>query len=279
MTDAASQPGFSFSRPRKGSWFQVFKPFDFEWNRATLPIVGLPPALAGLKIIHLTDLHLRMRWHAAYDQLLDRVREADADLLLFTGDFVDNKRDHRSAVPNVRRMAAGLRAKHGCYGILGNHDSLAFGPRLAETPMEWISGLRRLVPFENDRGRATVELIGLPGAIRKDLPPDFAGSMPPPPRPGDGTVRIVLSHYPDHLTRTAVLRPHLFLAGHTHGGQVCLPGGVPVVKHDALPRRYCSGVHRYDDTWLVVGRGFGATTLPLRVFCPPEVIEIELVAG
>jgi predicted MPP superfamily phosphohydrolase len=274
-TDVAGPPRCTLTRPRKGRWFQALRPFDFEWNHVVLQIPNLPRALVGLRLIHLTDLHLRERWHPAYDRLLDRVREANADLLLFTGDFVDDKRDHTPALPTVRRMAAGLRAKRGVYAVLGNHDQLAFGPRLSETPIELISGVRRLVPFDG----GTVELIGLPGAIRRDLPPAFADALPPPPGPADTTVRVVLSHYPDHVARTAVLKPHLFLAGHTHGGQVCLPGGVPIIKHDTLPRRYCSGVHRYGDTWLVVGRGFGSTTLPLRVFCPPEVIEIELAAA
>lgn len=273
MADLFPQPCFRLARPRVGRWFQVGTPFDFEWNVARLEVPGLPAALRGLRIVHLTDLHLRGPWHDAYDFLLDRIRQADADLLLFTGDFVDDKVDHTPALPAVRRMADGFRARLGCFAVLGNHDRLHFGPRLRETPVRLLSGRRQEIQI----GDATVELIGLPGSVRKELPSAFVGTMPPPPN-GDGrTTRIVLSHFPDHLRRTAALRPHLFLAGHTHGGQVCLPGGVPIVKHDSLSRRYCRGVHRVDDTWLVVSRGFGSTTLPLRVFCPPEVIEIELV--
>lgn len=269
---SSTAPRAQLHRSRKGRWFQILKPFDFEWNRVKLEIPDLPPQLAGLRIIHLTDLHVRGPWHDAYDRLLEHIAKADADLLLFTGDFVDNKKDHTPALPSMRRLAEGFRAKYGCYAILGNHDRMHFHPRLVETPLHAICGERRTIDIDG----ATVELIGLPGAVRPDLPPDFATSMPPPPKPGDDTIRIVLSHFPDHLRRTAELRPHLFLAGHTHGGQCCLPGGIPIIKHDSLPRRLCSGVHRVGDTWLVVGRGFGATTLPLRIFCPPEVIEIEL---
>lgn len=266
-----SSPRCELTRPGKGRWFQFPRPFDFEWNHARLEVPGLPPALAGLRIVHLTDLHLRARWHDAYDRLLDRIHDSNPDLLLFTGDFVDDKRDHSSALPNVYRMAEGLRANLGVFAILGNHDGPDFAPSLAKTHIPLLDGERRTL----DVNGATVELIGLPGWKRKHLPPDFADAIPPPPTDGR-TLRIVLSHFPDHLRRTAALRPHLFLAGHTHGGQCCLPGGIPLIKHDSLPRRYCSGVHRVGDTWLVVGRGFGATTLPLRVFCPPEVVEVEL---
>jgi predicted MPP superfamily phosphohydrolase len=136
-----------------------------------------------------------------------------------------------------------------------------------------IGGRRRVLSF----GDASIELIGLPGYLRIKLPPDFADSMPPPPDAKSGMIRIVLSHFPDHLRRTETLQPHLFLAGHTHGGQVCLPGRIPIIKHDKLPRRWCSGIHRVGETWLVVNRGFGAGNPQVRLFCPPEVIEIELV--
>jgi hypothetical protein len=125
-------------------------------------------------------------------------------------------------------------------------------------------------------GDATIELIGLPGVDRRDLDRGFVDAVPPRGATPPGTLRIVLSHFPDHLRRTEVLRPDLFLAGHTHGGQVCLPGMVPIIKHDSLPRPLTTGVHRVGPTWLVVTRGLGTTTLPLRVFCPPEVMEIVL---
>jgi predicted MPP superfamily phosphohydrolase len=66
------------------------------------------------------------------------------------------------------------------------------------------------------------------------------------------------------------------LAGHTHGGQACLPGGIPIIRHDTLPRRYCRGVNRLFDTWLVVSRGMGFATRQFRVFCPAEVVELVL---
>jgi predicted MPP superfamily phosphohydrolase len=68
----------------------------------------------------------------------------------------------------------------------------------------------------------------------------------------------------------------VYLAGHTHGGQICGPGGLALTWNDSMARRYCKGVHRYRDTWLVVSRGMGFSQLPLRLFCPPEAIEIRL---
>lgn len=253
-----------------GARLQLFTPGGYEWTRVTLPVAGLPAALAGLRVVHLTDLHTTHRWHAAYDQLLAQLAAADPHLLLVTGDFVDDKWDHRAALPVVTRLVAGFRARLGVFGILGNHDRMHFAPRLDDSPVKLIVGQRRLI----EHNGTAIELVGLPGEVREDLTDAWLASFPPRP---DASLRIVLAHYPDQIRRTTgVLRPDIQLAGHTHGGQICLPNGWPPITHDGLPRRYAKGVHRVDDTWLVVGRGFGTTGLPIRAFCSGQVIELVL---
>jgi predicted MPP superfamily phosphohydrolase len=158
----------------------------------------------------------------------------------------------------------------GCFAIHGNHDSYQIGAELRDSQVKFLDGRRHVVDLPGGQ----VELIGLPGRRRIELLPEFVDSLP---RPQADVPRIILSHFPDHLIRTAVLQPDLFLAGHTHGGQICFPGGGPLIWHDKLPRRLSRGAHRVGDTWLVVSRGLGATGLPIRVFCTPEVVEIRLV--
>jgi hypothetical protein len=72
------------------------------------------------------------------------------------------------------------------------------------------------------------------------------------------------------------LEPDIYLSGHTHGGQICLPNGVPLLSHDSMPSRFKKGIHRIEHTWFVVSNGFGFTGLPFRVFCPAEVCELTL---
>jgi predicted MPP superfamily phosphohydrolase len=88
--------------------------------------------------------------------------------------------------------------------------------------------------------------------------------------------RIVLSHYPDLFAFARSLHPDLYLAGHTHGGQICPPGERALLTHDTLPRPMAKGAHEINGSCLFVNRGFGFTTIPLRVFCPAEVVEIVL---
>jgi predicted MPP superfamily phosphohydrolase len=256
------------ARLAEGAWLQ-FKVARLEWNRATLPVPGLPAPLQGLRIIHLTDAHFRKQWQPGHTALLERIAENPPDLILFTGDFVEDKKDPRPALPLVRRFVEGLRSRLGTYAILGNHDGPHLDAPIRAMNLHLLDAERRLIEHQG----ATIELIALPGPYRDSFSPHFAPSLPPR---APGMLRIILSHYPDHLPRVQTLQPDLFLAGHTHGGQCCLPWRIPLLRHDSLPRRLCAGVHRAFDTWLVVGRGLGFSGLPLRVFCPSEVIELVL---
>src|SRR5947199_262008 len=103
-----------------------------------------------------------------------------------------------------------------------------------------------------------VELIGLTGADPLDFDERFLHTIPPK---RIGVPRIILCHYPDLIRPAAAIAPDLYLAGHTHGGQICLPNERAVMTHDTLPRHQCKGAHDVGGTCLVVSRGFGFTTL------------------
>ena len=211
--------------------------------------------------------------------MIQRVAADPPDLILFTGDLVEHHFDPRPAFASAGRLVSALQSKHGKFAILGNHDGDLLGPMLLGWGLQLINGGMVSVPING----SSVELVGLPGVHREDLTDRFIASIPPRSVDSlDGAhaaLRIVMSHYPDAINRIERLHPDVVLAGHTHGGQLCLPGGIPLVTHDRLPRRMCKGVHWTHDTWLVVGKGFGFSTWPLRTFCPAEVIEVKFVAA
>src|SRR3954454_7688963 len=169
-----SRARFRYIRPRRGPWLQVVWLAGFEWNCVELEIAGLPDALVGLRIWHLTDTHLRRRWREALDEVIGRAKVHPPDLMLFTGDFVDDKRDHRPALPLVERMVRGLRGKFGTFAVIGNHDGDLLGPRLTN----W--GVRLLMHrrVEVNVNGAAVELMGLPGVDRLDLNERFIADAP-----------------------------------------------------------------------------------------------------
>jgi predicted MPP superfamily phosphohydrolase len=270
LSDAASLKRLPpISKPGCGPWFQIIEPFGFEWNQFALPIRDLPGSLAGYRILHLTDFHFKRAWSRAYDQLLNRIRQNPPDLLLIGGDYVENKRHHAPALPFVHRLLDGLTYRDGCFGVLGNHDG-RIGPEINGRNLTLID--RRRVLVETPGGK--IELIGLPRLgkrIRPDQP--FIDSLPPK---ASGVPRVILSHYSDYLRRVTKADPDLFFSGHTHGGQVCLPRGIPIQKHTSLPRRLVHGIHRVGQTWLIANRGLGYSSMSVRLFCPSEVIEVEL---
>lgn len=273
LSDTPSLQGLPpITEPGHGAWIQIGEPFGFEWHQATLPINGLPEGLAGYRILHLSDFHFRTSWSRAYDQLLARIRENPPGLLLVGGDYVENKRNYVPALPYVRRLLSGLRYRDGCFGVLGNHDG-EIGPQIDGQNIQLIDRQRLTVDVNGGR----IELIGMP-RLGKHIGPDqpFIDALPPKT---PGVPRVVLSHYSDYLYRTPGAQPDLFLAGHTHGGQCCLPGGIPILKHTSLPRRMVRGIHRAGSTWFVANRGMGYSNLRLRTFCPAEVVEIVLARG
>jgi predicted MPP superfamily phosphohydrolase len=268
----ASQVPSVPAEPTRGPWLQLRVPHRCEWNRYSLTIPALPASLEGFRVVQITDLHFKKFWSPVYDHLIERINREAADLILITGDFVNNKRNHRPALPFVKRFVSQLQAKHGRFGIMGNHDRYRVAKDLGEPDVKLLDGLHHTLNIDG----AELELLGLPGVNRCDLTDKVIASYP---AKRVGVPRLVLAHFPDQIRNVVGLKPDIYFAGHTHGGQVCLPGGIPLITHDKLPGRLSKGVHRVANTWLVVSRGIGFTGVPFRLFCPAEIIEITLSRG
>ncbi|GIW77328.1 MAG: metallophosphoesterase [Phycisphaerae bacterium] len=256
--------------PSSWPWLEVGKIRRLKFPEYRLPVPNLPEVMEGLTILHLSDLHVHRTWMPAWDQLHLRIQESPPDLIVVTGDWVDCKHDHRPALPLLEHFIGGLQARLGVWGILGNHD----GDLL---PLRNRQGHVRLLC--NERARleqdgVVLELIGLHGVHPLDAVDRSLFELVGETRPD--TLRIVLSHFPARVLELAEMGVELVLSGHTHGGQICLPGGIPILTHDALPRRFARGVHRIGNTWLVTSRGCGFSKYPLRIFCPAEAIWVQL---
>ncbi|MDP9173845.1 MAG: metallophosphoesterase [Planctomycetota bacterium] len=269
-TAPTGQPVPIIRTEKPGPWLQIATVAGFEWNQVSLPICNLPGDLEGLRILHLTDFHLRGNLDRGYQHLIARVRQKPPDIILFTGDFVDDRFDYRKGLPQVRELVKSLPSRLGFYAILGNHDGDLLGAALSDLNITLVD--HRQISLK--AGLATLELIGVAGVDRLDMDLHWLRNLE---KKTDRTVRIAMSHYPDTLEKSEFLKPDLFLCGHTHGGQICLPGGAPIFRHDSLPRRLCTGIHRAFGTWLIVNRGMGYSSgLRMRLFCPAEAIEITL---
>jgi predicted MPP superfamily phosphohydrolase len=253
-----------------GPWFQYADAIGFEWNTYRVVVPNLPAELNDFRIVQLSDLHCQPHWQTAYDDLIDRLKARPPDLITITGDIIDDILHPWPCVPTAKKLINALTAKIGTFGIFGNHDVKLSPAALGDTLLHLIDGKQT---FIESAGRP-LELIATPGPERENYPRGFELSLP---AKQPGVPRIVLSHYPDHFRRMQRIHPDIFLSGHTHGGQACLPGGIALLRHDSLPLSLLKGVHRLHRCWYFVNRGFGFSTMQFRMFCPAEVIEIRLM--
>jgi hypothetical protein len=239
-----------------------------EW---VIDVPRLAPALDGLSIVQLSDLHFTGRVGKAYFREVVRTsNELKPDLTLVAGDLVDKP----SCLEWILDTLGQLTARAGVYFILGNHDLQVDSGRLRRTLEE--SGLIDLA------GRwRQIEIGGTPVVLAGNERP-WIGTAPDmrscPPRAPAGPLRIVLTHTPDQLAWARANHVDLLLAGHTHGGQVCIPPLGAILTPTAEGVKYISGVFYASPTILHVTRGVSGD-VPIRWNCRPEIAHLRLRAG
>lgn len=237
-----------------------------------LELTGLTPALDGLSILHLSDLHFTGKVSRRYFEEVVRLGNAlEPDLVAVTGDIIDDS-EYIAWVPHTLGK---LRARHGVYFVLGNHDLRHDWTRLRQTLVECglidLGGRWKEISVRGQRlVLAGNELPWFPPG------PDFQDA-PPPPIEG-GPPRILLAHTPDQFVWAQDHQIDLMLAGHNHGGQIQLPGIGPVFAPSRYGVRYACGVFHDPPTVLHVSRGVSAK-MPIRWRCPPEMIKLTLHAA
>lgn len=249
-------------------WLQRAGDRRFRFVRIHLPVPGLPAVLDGFTLVHLADVHLRRVWEPVLDHAIPLVMAEGPQIVLCSGDLVEDKVDHRPALPSVHRLLDEIRTPLGTYAVTGNHDGPKLVRHLRGAPVVFVNNQRREIPG------VPLEVIGL-GGWRARHARGHVFHRHPPKRAGQ--LRVVLCHYPFLIRRASLhLEPDLYLTGHTHGGQICLPGARPLLTHDPLPKRFAAGLHRWAGVWMNVSRGLGFSHWQLRTFCPPEVHVIRL---
>jgi predicted MPP superfamily phosphohydrolase len=241
---------------------------DTQLNRFDITLNGLPPAFDGYTILHMSDLHADgpLDLEASVGRVLDGV---EVDLCVLTGDYRYRLSGrHEDAAAPMAGIIRHVQARDGIFGIMGNHDLATMIAPLENT------GIRMLV---NDhailrRGDDEIQLVGLEDVHAYQPAEEAAAALAAMP---DG-FRILLQHSPELLDEAAAANVSLYLCGHTHGGQICLPGGIPVMTSIRAPRRYARGLWRHGDMTGYTTVGVGVSVMPLRFFSKGEVAVITL---
>jgi len=253
------------------------------WNAERLPVItrrtlvfpDLPPALNGLRIAHLSDVHAGI--HMSGEKMREIVQQTNAlgaDLILQTGDMIDIS---QSYIPDYVRAFRDLSAPLGVVTCLGNHDRYTGEDAVIRGVKEAGQVFVKNGVHVIERGGAALALVGIddPHAWRADDPQveDIAAALRVTP-PAKDAFRILLAHRPGAFDGAAPRGIPLTLAGHIHGGQFYLP--VVGWSPGRLITKYVMGHFTQGSSQLYVSRGIGVVGVPLRVFVPPEIALIEL---
>lgn len=241
---------------------------DIRLRRNDVQIGGLPAVFDGFSILHMSDLHADLN-PPAMSALAELVSGLEYDICVFTGDYrASTSGPHEPALRTMAGLCAQL--AQPIYGVFGNHDSIRMLPGM-ET-----MGIRMLVNehVRLERDNESIYLIGVddPHYYRVDNVANAAADVPA------DAVSILLSHTPEIYRQAAHAGFDLMLCGHTHGGQICLPGGIPLTLDSSCPRYMGSGAWHYADMQAYTTVGAGSCIVPVRLNCPPEVVIHRLCA-
>ena len=228
---------------------------------------NLPPAFDGYSILHLTDLHLR-RLPRLISRIIEQAQDHEIDLAVVTGDFQTRGWPSAGEVAqHTARLVRGLKARDGVLGVLGNHDH----HEIVE-PLE-NAGIRMLVNerIRIARGDGTIHVTGLDD-INRFYTPEAERLLR---EPAPGPFALALVHSAEFADVAAEAGYSLYLSGHTHGGQICLPGGRPVFTALDSHRQLVAGQWQYDGMLGYTSRGVGVGQRA-RFNCPPELVLLRL---
>jgi predicted MPP superfamily phosphohydrolase len=240
-----------------------------EVRRHDVPLRDLAPALEGFTILHLSDLHVDVGG-PFLDVLANLVCPLEYDVCVLTGDY-----RARSFGPFAATLSGLERLRYcikgAAYAVLGNHDTIRLAPGMEAM------GYRLLLneSTQLSQGGEGIYLAGIDDAhyYRTE---DFQRAGQDIPR---GALSILLSHTPGVYRRAAHADYQLMLCGHTHGGQICLPGGVPVLTDTNTRRSLARGSWRHREMIGYTSAGAGTSVVDVRLNCPPEVTLHTLRRG
>jgi uncharacterized protein len=235
-------------------------------RRNRIAMKKLPSRFDGLTLLHLSDLHADMN-EGAMRRLTELLPGISYDVCVLTGDYRGATfGPFDAALESLARVCSLL--KGPVYGVLGNHDTIRMVPGLEQM------GIRMLLNEHEaiSRGDQAIYLAGIDDAhyYRVDNIEKATFEIP------ENGFSILLSHTPEVYRQAAHAGFDLLLSGHTHGGQICLPGSIPITLDSVLPRYMGSGAWNYRGMVGYTSVGAGCSIVAARINCPPEITLHQL---
>jgi len=242
---------------------------DIRLTRREQYLARLPRAFDGFRLLHLSDLHLDMHPDMPH-AIAEAVRRVECDACVITGDFrARTFGPVEPALDGLDRLRAVLPAE--VLAVLGNHDSLRMLPGIEALGIRVL--LNESAALERGEGRLWLAGVDDPHYYALDNLEKATTAM----RPEE--CAILLAHSAEIWRQAAHAGIDLMLCGHTHGGQIALPGGVPILCNARAPRRLCRGAWSHQGMQGYTSRGTGVSVLDVRLNCPAELTLHVLRAG
>lgn len=225
------------------------------------PLPDLPPGFDGFRLLQISDLHLDCVEGFA-DRLIALIARTPHDLAVVTGDFADHAAGYfHGCLDDIRRLGSALGS--GALAVLGNHDIVEIVPHLEEAGLRVL--LNENTAIENMGQQLWFAGIDDPHFYRTH---DFDTARRGIPQ---GACSILLSHSPATYDEARRHGFSFMLSGHTHGGQICLPGGLALIRNGRCPTAQFAGAWTHHGLHGYTARGTGSCGVPARFNCPPEI--------
>jgi uncharacterized protein len=221
----------------------------------------VPPKFDGFTILQLSDLHADMN-PGPMLRLCELLGEVKYDVCVLTGDYRGKTfGPFGAALEGVALVRS--RLKEPVYGVLGNHDTIRMVPGLEEMGIRMLLNESETITVEGQR----IHLAGIDDAhyYRADNIQNAASKIP------HAEFSVLLSHTPEIYRQATHADFKLLLSGHTHGGQICLPGSIPITLDSVLPRHMGRGPWNYHNMAGYTSVGVGSSIVTARFNCPPEI--------
>lgn len=241
---------------------------DLTVREVTVSPPGLPKAFRGYRILHLSDLHLDSM-EGTGERIARVISSLSYDLCAITGDFRYARHGgHRQVLPDLRAVLSRVNARDGVFAVLGNHDTFRMVEDFEREGIDFLTNQTTLL----SRNGEEIRLVGI------DDPHDYYTREGEVCLKGSGRgFKILLAHTPEVYRTAAAAGVGLYLCGHSHGGQICLPGGAPLMTYLDQGKRFYRGVWRYGEMIGHTSPGIGTAKIPVRFNSPPEITLLTLV--
>ncbi len=259
-------------RPLHSLWRRTIDHIDV--TRVTLPVRGLPGALAGVVACQMSDFHVDR--DEDLDRLygaVERINREEPELVFLTGEYFSGPRTMGRYLDEFTRALSGLAPRVGVFAVAGNHDHWSSFEKIAgaldRAGIDVLANSNRRVRIRNEN----LVIVGIDDLWARRAEPSRAFQ-----NVSHNDATVVLAHNPDTALYARHLRPGVMLSGHTHGGVVRIPlYGSPLKSILKIGKEYYAGLNRYGDFFIYTNRGLGTFWVRIRINCRPEVSRFTLV--